>query len=876
MVFIVPVLVLISLIGIRFQKNNSTDNTYLSKQTTNCVRGFFIILIVAVGFLNLIPASSINNFDAPLSILSLGGMSFGGLLFVPFFFYSGYGIFETYKEKGKKYARRIPLQQILRHYLSYFIAWIFFAIAALALKSPYSISDYLLSAIGLSEIGNENWFVFVMLFMYLFSYIGIRVADKKTAVIINIVLALFFLFLMINFDVPKFCWNTTFAYLFGIVYSYLKERIEKWLFSKKFNRLIILAVSTALFIGSIALLYYAPDNTFMSFMFAFPTFFLCVTILSFTSIVKLRSRLLNFVGQNSFWIYILYPLPFIIFKNIYAIYSHKYVYFMLGALAAVVMAIILNKVFNYLWNIFAKNHGEASEESNMKVGVAISYTTLVVSVLGAFVVTPRIVEYLGYGNYGLLSFANSITAWLAVISSALAASYMRFASKQKKEGGDVGVVNTSYLKIFGILAIGIVLVIVGVVMVFLVFNIQLSQYTDSQNKAILYLILISGINVAINVMYSIFYSFLSYKKQFIFLRLTVLIISFLTFACNLIFAFVTKSVLSISIVSMVMTALSTVMTLFFALRKEKMTFPKTKMKETSPLIKSIIIFSSFILLDSIVDQINVNLDKTILGLMVNETAVADYTFAKYFSTYFMILALAINQTHTPKIHEMVANEDKESLRQLFLKISSSQMIILFLVGGGYVAVGEEFMSIWLGADKAYIYFYALLPIIMDLFVLSASSSIEIQRAMNRHKFRAVLYVSMAVVNIGVSILMIKVLPAGYEVWGVFIGTVFTTVVGNIILLDIYNKVTIGLPMGKYFWHILKHIFYAGAGVGVALAIKYLLISELEAPAKLVIQGAIFIVIYFALLLVFERSTLLPLIKKIFGKAKMMVKGGAEK
>ena len=242
MVLIVPALVILSLIGIRFQKNNPTDNTYLSKNTTNCIRGFFIILIVAAGFLNIIPASSLNAFDQPLKIVALGGtvpgttLKLGGLLFVPFFFYSGFGIFETFKNKGKEYARKIPLQQILRHYLSYFVAWVLFAIAALALKSNYSIGDYLLSAIGFTQIGNENWFVFVMIIMYLCSFIAIRIADKKTAVIINIILGLFFLFLLIRFDVPTFCWNTTFAYMFGVVFSYFKERIEKWLFKNKINR----------------------------------------------------------------------------------------------------------------------------------------------------------------------------------------------------------------------------------------------------------------------------------------------------------------------------------------------------------------------------------------------------------------------------------------------------------------------------------------------------------------------------------------------------------------------------------------------------------------------------------------------------------------
>ena len=82
-------------------------------------------------------------------------------------------------------------------------------------------------------------------------------------------------------------------------------------------------------------------------------------------------------------------------------------------------------------------------------------------------------------------------------------------------------------------------------------------------------------------------------------------------------------------------------------------------------------------------------------------------------------------------------------------------------------------------------------------------------------------------------------------------------------------------MGKYFIILGKHILYAGAAVGVALLFKYIILPNFDAPPKLVIQGFAFVIVYFAMLLVFERATLMPMVKKIFGKAKLMIKGGRE-
>ena len=875
MVFILPILFIISLFGIRLQKCNSQENTYVSKDGSNAIRGIFIVLIFLAAFLNnFVNKDPLNMFDKPMvSFFN----NFEQLLYVPFFFYSGFGIFETYKKLGKQYARRIPLQQILRHFISYFIAWVFFAVTALALHSDYSVKDYLLSIIGISSIGNPtNWFVFVMIFLYFFSFIAFRIADKRTAVLIHIILTFFLYFMFRSFAKPgsPYLWNSMPAYVFGVSYSYLKERIEAKLFKHKITRYLVLLVSLGLLALSMFYIKLIPIANFKNAAFIVPSFLFCVVLISFTSIVKIKNRVLNFLGANSFWIFILMQLPCIWLNRIGFISHQKYVYFAASFVIVAGLAFVFNKLFNYFWNIFAKNHGEASEESNVQLGIAISYIALVVSAIGAFVVTPRVLENLGDKQYGLLSFANSITAWLTVITSALTASYIKFAAKYKKENKDVGIVNTSYIRIFAFSGLGMFAIIAAVVFIFLGCGIQLPQYTADENRLTLFLILISGVNVALNIIFSVFTNFLTYKKQFIFIRLLALAISFLTFACNLIFSFVTKNVLSISIVAVVLTSISSLITIIFAFRKEKMTFAHLKYKENSPLIRSIIAFSIFILLNAVVDRVNNELDKTLLGLMVNAEAVTDYTLAKYFNNYFLVLSVSISSTYVPKIHELVTNDDKKSLSELFLKICRSQMMVLFLIGGGFFAVGKEFMNLWLGADKEYLYFYTLIPVSLDMFTLSVNSCIEIQRAMNKHKFRAFLYIGLALVNVAVSVLLIKILPDGYQIWGAFIGTVVSVVLGNIITLNLYNKFKIGLPMGSYFLSAFKHVFYAGVGVGAALALSYFVLQphDIGIAARFLIQGVVFVILYVAMLLIFERKTLIPLFGSVKRRIKAIGKG----
>ena len=164
---------------------------------------------------------------------------------------------------------------------------------------------------------------------------------------------------------------------------------------------------------------------------------------------------------------------------------------------------------------------------------------------------------------------------------------------------------------------------------------------------------------------------------------------------------------------------------------------------------------------------------------------------------------------------------------------------------------------------------------LDMVVFTASSAIEIQRAMNRHKFLAFLYIGIALVNIGISVTLIKIFPAGYEIWGAFIGTAFSVVAGNILILSLYNKFKIGLPMGRHLLLILKNVAYGGAGVGVALLIRYLMPGSVSITVRFLVQGIVFVAIFLGLQLIFERKTVLPVFKKVINKVKTMTKGAKE-
>lgn len=500
------------------------------------------------------------------------------------------------------------------------------------------------------------------------------------------------------------------------------------------------------------------------------------------------------------------------------------------------------------------------DKKNIKFGLIISYINLFVSVVFGILVTPIILRNIGDENYGLYSFANSITSWLSVISSALAASYMRFASQEFKEKGTTSKINSLYFKIFLIISVAVLLINSVFCGISLLFGFSFGNYSDFENSIITILLFISGAQICISILNTVFTNFCTFKKKFIFLKTLNLIISILTHCLNLLFAFLTHSPISLSIIATCLSAVTTIVTIIFAFKNCSMSFDKISLKKEKELVKNIIVFSSFILLNVIVDQINKNIDKTLLGAMVGSISVTYYTLSITFNTYLVVLSTSISSLFVPRIHELVVNNKKSELNDLFLRVSKVQIIIIIFIVFGFISCGKNFIDLWLGNEYRDVYYYSCVLLFIEIVPLTVNFGIEVQRAMNKHKFRAVLYIILALINVAISMVLIYLIPKEYAIWGAIAGTVFSVIIGNWTILNIYNHKKIGLPMGSYFAQIGKVALFGVAGATGSLLVDHFLINGLNNNLiKFGITGFTFVLIYFLLMIILERKTLKSLL-----------------
>ena len=146
-----------------------------------------------------------------------------------------------------------------------------------------------------------------------------------------------------------------------------------------------------------------------------------------------------------------------------------------------------------------------------------------------------------------------------------------------------------------------------------------------------------------------------------------------------------------------------------------------------PLLKEIAFFSFFIFINMIIDQINWNVDKFLIGRFRGAIEVAEYGLASQLNNIYLSMSLAISSVFIPAVNFSVNSKNSsKKLTMLFSKIGRIQFIILSFLCILFVFFGKEFLIFWAGKEYENTYSIALFLLVPLTFVLIQNIGIEIQ------------------------------------------------------------------------------------------------------------------------------------------------------
>lgn len=432
-----------------------------------------------------------------------------------------------------------------------------------------------------------------------------------------------------------------------------------------------------------------------------------------------------------------------------------------------------------------------SGSTNRKIGPAISMANMGISLVIGLVYTPLLIRFLGNSEYGIYTLAMSLISYLSILDLGFGNALVRYTARNRAQGKEEKNLIGMFLIFYS--AIAVVVAVIGIIISQNIENFFATSFTDTEAKTLRSIFNILLINTVIAFPASVFSSVIRSHERFIFSNLINLLQNLINHGIMICFLLVGFKSVALALVSLISTIIVAIINIYYCIVVVKVKIGFKKFDRA--FYKEIMIYSAFIFFNIIVDQLYASTDKIILGKVCGSVAVAVYGVGVTFQQYYTQFSTSVSGVFLPYITKLsVRKNSVQEMSDIFLKVGRIQLMLLTLIAIGFAVYGQSFIDLWVGSEYTDAYFIALLIMIPALVPLSQNIGISILQSMNRHHVRSIMYLGIAILNVGLSIpLAIK--------WGgigAAIGTVIGYILGQILFMNWFYWKRIGIDIPTYW------------------------------------------------------------------------------
>ncbi len=484
-----------------------------------------------------------------------------------------------------------------------------------------------------------------------------------------------------------------------------------------------------------------------------------------------------------------------------------------------------------------------------KKGVVLSYVLLIFEVLSTLLLTPFIIRSIGQAEYGVYKLAISIAAYMMLLDMGVGNAIVRFVAKYHDTGDTLqerrffAVAQIYYLIVACVAALcgGI---LIWLFPIFFAVGLTAGEIVLAQK-----LLGIITINTVITMATATFNYIVIGRGAFVLSKSASILQIIVRMALTII-------ALRLGLKSVALVSISLICTILTRGTLAVYVWVKWSLRPllrgvTKAFIFEIIGYSSWILLQMIATQINAFADQVLLGAFVPgaTTIIAVYGVGAQIVQYFQSLGGAVNGVLMPGVVKLVAQKaDPQRLQDEMVRIGRIMLLMLSPVLGGFLLYGKQFIVLWTGAAYTESYYVAGMLIAVYMVILTEAIGTQILWAKNVHKEQAIAKFIIVLLNIGLTILLIRWKP----LIGATIGTFISLLLGDVIVMNIVFKRKINLRLGSYYRELLKGILPVwGAVMLIGWAFSRL---DLQGWIGFSIKISIFCIVYGALMLQFGMNT----------------------
>lgn len=447
-----------------------------------------------------------------------------------------------------------------------------------------------------------------------------------------------------------------------------------------------------------------------------------------------------------------------------------------------------------------------------RLGIIISYINLALGTIINIFLTPYIIAALGDESYSLYkvmqSFAGPLIMFNLGLSAIVTRAIVRYDSSEETDSIEKN--NTVAMALIASIIMAAFVGIIGIVLCLFIPNIYGGSYSAELVRDGQQLFLVFVLSIVFTILTEVFNGCATGHEKYAFFPIMSLLKHLLRMPLIIIAlsnGFGAKSLAIIdSLVAFLVFIISLTNALFLLKERPKFHyFSKTVFLE-------MLSFSAAILMQAIINQVNNNVDMVLLGAMIDEKwIITMYSSALLIFTTYNSLVCVLSNFFLPKATRLVSNNATgKELTDFVIGPGRFQAMMAMAIMVGFAVFGKEFITLWIGEQYKNAYYIVLILMIPATVPLVEDSALAILDATLKRLFRSIVLVIMAVINVCISVGLIKLF--GY--WGACAGTFISLCVGHIVLMNIYYHRTFDMNIWRMFKEIFAGILPVAVGTGI--------------------------------------------------------------
>lgn len=434
-----------------------------------------------------------------------------------------------------------------------------------------------------------------------------------------------------------------------------------------------------------------------------------------------------------------------------------------------------------------------STKKRLAINVVMNWTATAINMVVPFFLTPFVVHHLGEVGYGVWIIAVSTVSYLNLLDMGLRSAVIRFVSKAQARGEMQDASKAIHAALWFRLLIAGGIVVLSFILAAAVphlFKIPHDLVHAGQMT-----VLLCSLGVGVSLVGGVFGAVLAALNRYDVLSFVTMVQTLFRAGGVLLILISGRGLIALAMWELIVLTLVAITITLLAFRL----FPHSRVRPGKPdmtVLRMIWSYSFTTFVFMIAVQIIANTDNLVVGSFVSVGMVTFYAIGGSLITYACQVSAGLSTTFTPLASSLEASGRIDDLRKMLIRGTQATLALALPIAAGLFFRGGTFIRLWMGPQYQRISETVVRVLILSMFfAISDATAGSIMMAIEKHKPVARWAVYEAILNLGLSIVLVKTIGVYGVAWGTSISMTFT----HLCFYPRYVKKVLDVSPTTYIW-----------------------------------------------------------------------------